>query len=233
MLNKIVEELQNLADKEIAKTMRSFFKTGKGEYGEGDLFLGIKIPEQRKVASKYSGLNLKGISDLLDSKIHEHRLVGILILVEKFNKSSEEGKGDIFNFYIKNAKKINNWDLVDLSAPNIAGNFLLDKDKTILYNMAKSKNLWEKRISIVASFSFIKNEDFYDALEISKILLEDEHDLIHKAVGWMLREIGKRDKNVLEIFLKENYNKLPRTTLRYAIERFNKEERETYLKGKW
>lgn len=231
MLIKLKQDLQNLANPEQAEVLQRFFKTGEGEYGEGDVFLGIKVPVQRKVAKKYTGLSMPKIQQLLDSEVHEHRLVGLLILIDKFKENGEERQGDIFNFYLKNTKNINNWDLVDLSAPKIIGNFLLDKKRDTLYELVKSKNLWDKRIAIVSSFAFIRNDDFKDALAISELLLKDNHDLIHKAVGWMLREVGKRNQEILEGFLKEYYKDMPRTMLRYAIEKFDKEKRKKYLKG--
>jgi len=227
MLNKLVEELQDNANLEQSKILQRFFKTGEGQYGEGDIFLGIKVPIQRKIAKKYIGLPLIKIQKLLDSKIHEYRLVGLIILTEKFKKNADP---EIFNFYLQNAENINNWDLVDISAPNIVGEFLFDKEKNILYELARSENLWEKRIAIISTFNFIKKEEFEDALAISELLLNDSHDLIHKAVGWMLREIGKRDENILEDFLKKHYKEIHRTTLRYAIEKFEEEKRKNYLR---
>lgn len=230
-LNELLMETEKLGNPEQAKILQRFFKTGKGEYGGGDIFLGIKVPEQKRIAKKYIGLSLPKIQILLSSKIHEHRLIALLILVGKFKKSNEEEKANIFNFYLKNTKSINNWDLVDLSAPNIVGEFWIDKKKKILYEFAQSKSIWEKRISIISTLSFIKKEEFDDALRISEILLKDEHDLIHKAVGWMLREIGKKNQEVLEKFLKIHYKEMPRTMLRYAIEKFDEEKRKKYLKG--
>lgn len=256
MIQDLKKDLQELANPEKAELLQRFFKTGKGHYGEGDVFLGITVPEQRKIAKKYTDLSLKEIQELILSEIHEYRLVSLLILIEKYKKSKD--KKEIFEFYLKNTKKINNWDLVDLSAPNIVGDFLLDKDKNILYKLAKYENLWEKRISIVSTFAFIRNNQFDDTLKIAEILLNDakkskifgatkskavpmhrqhkdfagNHDLIHKAVGWMLREVGKRDEEKLEEFLKKYYKDMPRTMLRYAIERFDEEKRKKYLKGK-
>ena len=232
MLPNLIQELQESSNPEQAKNLQRFFKIGAGQYGEGDIFLGIKVPKQREIAKKYIDLPLPRIQELLNSKIHEYRLVGLLILVDKFKKADETEKGDIFNFYLKNTKNINNWDLVDLSAPNIIGNFLLNKKKDILYKLAESKSLWEKRIAIISTSTFIRKEEFIDTLRISEILLKDKHDLIHKAVGWMLREIGKKDEKVLEDFLKNHYKNMPRTMLRYAIERFEEEKRKKYLKGK-
>lgn len=231
MLEQLKKELQNSADSEQAKILQRFFKTGKGEYAEGDIFLGIKVPVQRKIAKKYLGLGLYKLQELMKSKIHEYRLIGLIILNDKFKKSNEEDKGDIFNFYLKNTKNINNWDLVDISAPNIVGDFLFDKKKNILYELVNSNNLWERRIAIVSTFDFIRKGELTDTLIIAKLLLNDKHDLIHKAVGWMLREVGKKDIIVLEDFLKQHHKKMPRTMLRYAIERFDEEKRKKYLIG--
>lgn len=230
MLPQLKKDLQSKASPEKAEIYQRFFKTGKGEYGEGDIFIGLTVPEQRTIAKKYSNLSLPKIQQLLKSKIHEHRLVAVLILVDKFKKSNESNKENIFNFYLKNTGHINNWDLVDLSSDKIIGGFLLNKDKKILYKLVHSKNIWERRISIISTFQFIKNNEFEDTLTISELLLNDKHDLIHKAVGWMLREVGKRDEKVLKDFLKSHYHDLPRTTLRYAIERFEEEERKKWLK---
>ena len=231
MLSQLIKELEKEGSPEQAEVLQKFFKTGKGDYGEGDVFLGIKVPVQRKIAKKYYGLNLYKLQELLNSKIHEHRLTSLIILTDKYKKSSEENKGNIFNFYLKNAKNINNWDLVDLSAPKIVGDFLSDKKKNILYELVQSENLWEKRIAIVSTFAFIKKHEFDDTLMIADELLNDTHDLIHKAVGWMLREVGKRNQEILEGFLKEHYKKMPRTMLRYAIEKFDEGKRKKYLRG--
>jgi len=229
MLNQIRKELQHLADPDRAKILQKFFKTGKGQYGEGDVFLGIKVPEQRKLAKKYQGLTLKEINKLLSSKYHEHRLTSLLILVIKYSNADESGKREIADFYFKNTAHINNWDLVDSSADKIIGDYLLQRERSILYKLAKSENMWERRIAIMATFRFIKNNEFIDTLKISEILIRDDHDLIHKAVGWMLRETGKRDMAVEEAFLKKHYKKMPRTMLRYAIEKFDQKKRRTYL----
>ena len=227
--SEITKDLEKLGNKEKAKIMQGFFKTGKGEYGEGDVFLGVKVPEQRKVAKKHENTDIKSISQLLKSRVHEHRLAALLILVRKFQKAEEKEKKEIFDFYLKNTICINNWDLVDLTADKIAGAFLLDKDKSILYKLAKSKSLWERRIAIISTFNFIKHNRFEDALKISEILLKDRHDLIQKAVGWMLREIGKRNQEIEENFLNQHYKNMPRTMLRYAIERFPEKKRKFYL----
>ncbi len=229
MPNQFKKDLLGLKNPEKARILSRFFKTGKGDYGEGDVFLGISVPEQRKIAKKYPDLTLKEIQELLSSRIHEHRLTSLFVLINRYKKSEIAGKREIADFYLDNAKNANNWDLADLSAPNILGNYLLEKDKHILYKLAKSDNLWERRISIMSTFEFIKNNKFEDALKISEMLLYDKHDLIHKAVGWMLREIGKRDQAAEEKFLSKHHKKMPRTMLRYAIEKFDNSKREYYL----
>ncbi|MDD4661694.1 MAG: DNA alkylation repair protein, partial [Candidatus Pacebacteria bacterium] len=194
----VKKELQKLKNEEKAKILSRFFKTGKGEYGEGDKFLGIKVPDLRLVAKNNLNVSLTELQDLLDSDIHEHRLTALLILVENFKK---EQKLEIVDFYLKNLKNINNWDLVDLSCPNIIGRYFLKRDRSLLYRLAKSENLWERRIAIVSTYYFIKNNNFEDTIKISKMLLGDKHDLLHKAVGWMLREVGKKDEAILIAFL--------------------------------
>lgn len=189
------------------------------------------VPVQRSIAKKYKELSLKEIKELLDSKFHEERLIALFILVEQFKKGDEQKKEDIFTFYHLHRKRINNWDLVDLTADRISGSYLLDKDKTILYKLAESKNIWDRRVAVMSTFHFIKYDSFDDALGIAEILLHDKHDLIHKAVGWMLREIGKRDITTEEGFLEKHYKKMLRTMLRYAIEKFSEKKRLAYLKG--
>ena len=223
--------LKALENKEKAKLMAGFFKTGKGEYGEGDVFLGITVPEQRKIAKQYVNLSIKEVEKLLHSNIHEHRLTALIIWTYQFEKADEETKDKIYKTYLRNTKYINNWDLVDVTTPRIVGMHLLDKDRKVLYKLAKSKDLWEKRIAVLATFAFInKRKEFDDALKISEILLNDKHDLIHKAVGWMLREIGKRDLAAEEKFLKKYHKVMPRTMLRYSIEKFDEDKRKFYMK---
>ena len=229
MITKIKQELHSQKNNSKAKILAGFFKTGKGQYGEGDIFLGITVPKTREISKKYLDLNFRDIQKLLLGKIHEERLAALMILVEKYKKSDESGKKSIIDFYLSNAKRINNWDLVDLSADKILGNYLVDKDKSILYKLAESDSLWEKRISIVATLAFIKNNKFSDTVKISEILLNDKHDLIHKAVGWMLREAGKRDEKVLCLFLGRHCRKMPRTMLRYAAERLDSKKRNFYM----
>lgn len=229
---KTIRELRLLANPQKAENLTRFFKCGEGEYGEGDKFLGIIVPEQRKIVRKYcSEISLAEIEKLMGSQFHEHRLTGLLMSVEKFAKANKKLQKEIFDCYLKNTKYINNWDLVDLTAPKIIGAYLLNKNRKILYKLAQSKNLWEKRIAILATSVFIRQNDFADTLKISEILLIDKHDLIHKAVGWMLREVGKRDQKTEEIFLRKHYVQMPRTMLRYAIEKFDEEKRQAYLKN--
>jgi 3-methyladenine DNA glycosylase AlkD len=222
-------DFKKFSDPVRAEKLSGFFKTGKGEYGEGDVFLGIKVPEQRKLAKKYSGLTLTEIQGLLSSKFHEYRLTSLFILVDKYRRSDDDVKREIVEFYLKNTIKVNNWDLVDSSAVYILGDYLLDKDRSILYTLAKSKNIWERRIAIISTSAFIREDQFSDTIKISEILLNDKKDLIHKAVGWMLREVGKRDQKVEEEFLKKHSKGMPRTMLRYAIEKFNEKKRRFYL----
>jgi len=226
----IQKDLRKLANPQKAKNLQRFFKTGKGEYGEGDKFLGITVPEIRRTIKSYNHLSLVEITILLHSPFHEERLAGLLILVDQFKKADTISRKSIVNFYLTNTKFINNWDLVDLTAPNIVGWHLFEKDRSILYKLAKSKSLWERRIAVMSTFYFIRNNQFADAIKISQILLTDKHDLIHKAVGWMLREIGKRDLKTEENFLKKHYHHMPRVMLRYAIEKFPPAKKSDYLK---
>ena len=231
MLNDLITELEKNSSKEKAELYQRYFKTGQGEYGEGDVFIGLTMPQQRGIAKKYLNLSFNKIQELLKSKIHEHRMVGLIILTEKYGRAKNElDKENIFGFYLRNTKHINNWDLVDVTCTRIVGDFLLNKKKKILYDLVNSKNLWEKRIGIVSTLKFVSEGEFDDALAISEILLEDKHDLIHKAVGWVLREVGKRNEDLLKNFLKGNYRRIPRTTLRYAIERFDEDERKSFLR---
>src|SRR3989344_5366021 len=225
----IQADLNRQADIKKAQVYQRFFKTGKGQYGEGDKFIGLTVPQLRAIAKKYSTLPLSQVKKLLQNKIHEYRLTALLILVDQYQKSDDSGQKIICDYYLKHIRYVNNWDLVDLSADKILGDYLNRKNKSILYKLAKSKNLWERRIAIVATFNFIKNNQFKEALKISEILLSDKHDLIHKAVGWMLREVGKRNQKVLESFLQKHYKNMPSTMLRYAIERFNARKKKLYM----
>jgi 3-methyladenine DNA glycosylase AlkD len=229
MLEDIIKEMNENYNEKKAKGNYKFFQTHPGGYGEGDEFLGLTVPIQRKIAKKYKDLPLEDVEILLQSKYHEHRLTALYILILNFKKKKKE----VIDVYLRNLDRVNNWDLVDSSAPYLLGPYLEDKDRSILYELAKSDNLWKQRIAIISTLYFIKNNDFEDALKISEMLLNHKHDLIHKAVGWMLREIGKRDKKVEEEFLKKYYKNMPRTMLRYAIEKFPEEERQKILKGTW
>jgi 3-methyladenine DNA glycosylase AlkD len=228
-LKQLKSELNKLADKKQAAILAGFFKTGLGQYGAGDIFLGIKVPVQRAVARSYENLSLVELQKLLNNKIHEYRLIALMILLSQYKKADSAGKKKIVKFYLRNTKNINNWDLVDLSCHYILGDYLLAKPRGILYKLAGSKNLWEKRISIISTFAFIRNKEFSDTLKICEILLNDRHDLIHKATGWMLREAGKRDEAVLMRFLDKHYKTMPRTMLRYAIEKLDNKKRKFYL----
>jgi 3-methyladenine DNA glycosylase AlkD len=222
-------ELEKISDPEHAQKLQGFFKTGPGEYGEGDIFLGIRVPDQRKIAKKFRSIPLSDVRELLQSKIHEHRLTALFILTDQFKKADENVRQQIVDLYLKNTVHVNNWDLVDSSAHKILGEWLVYKDRDLLYRLAESDNLWERRISIISTFAFISREDFEDALALIKVLINDEHDLIHKATGWALREIGKKDESVLEEFLLEHYENMPRTMLRYSIERLPEEQRRFFL----
>jgi 3-methyladenine DNA glycosylase AlkD len=228
---EVVSYLEGLSDPVIAKNSQRFFKTAKGEYGYGDIFLGIRVPVIRETVKKYKELKLSEVTKLLKSKYHEIRLFALLVLVYKFKNENVEGQEKIYNLYIKHRKYINNWDLVDSSAPYIVGAWLCNRDKTILYELAVSNRLWDRRISILATSFFISKDHFNDTLKISSILLNDNEDLIHKAVGWMLREVGKKNRLVEEKYLRSRYKKMPRTMLRYAIEKFEPERRREYLMG--
>ena len=230
-LQDIRSKLQKLGNKQKAKVLQRFFKTSLGDYGEGDIFLGARVPDIRKLAKEYQEIRIIEVQKLLKSPFHEERLLALLILVIKYSKGNDVVKKRIYELYLKNTRHINNWDLVDLSAEKIVGDYLMDKSKKSLYNLAKSKSLWERRISIMATFHFIKQNKYFETLIIAEMLLTDKEDLIHKAVGWMLREVGKRHMQTGEKFLNEHYKKMPRAMLRYAIERFPESKRQGYLKG--
>jgi len=228
----IQSKLKGLANKKNAEVAQRFFKTGPGEYGEGDIFLGIRVPVLRELAREYQTITIEETEHLLKSPIHEERLLALFILIRIYSKAEEVIKEAIYELYLKNTKFINNWDLVDSSAEYIVGDFLLDKGKNPLYQLARSKILWDRRISIMSTFCFIKRRQYSETLKVAKTLLNDKEDLIHKAVGWMLREVGKRDLSLEEEFLREHYKEMPRTMLRYAIEKFPETKRQGYLKGK-
>lgn len=228
-MKNIRKRLRKFSSKEKAALLQRFFKTGPGEYGAGDKFLGVMVPNIRKVAKEFRDAPDADVLKLLRSPFHEERLLALLILVRRYEKGDDALKKKIYAIYLKNTRSINNWDLVDLSAPNIVGAHLIERSRRPLYALAKSRDLWKRRIAILATSAFIRQNDSRDTLAISQILMSDDHDLIHKAVGWMLREVGKRDVVTLEQFLKGRYLKMPRTMLRYAIERFPEAKRRKYL----
>jgi len=228
---EVINALKLVATEKRRKVNEWFFKTGKGEYGYGDIFIGVTVPNIRKIAKKFSQeISLKELVELIRNPIHEVRLCALIILVNKYKKEDSE---KIYQYYLKHLNSVNNWDLVDTSAPYIVGDYLYKNQKKskILLEFSQSENLWIRRISIVSTLTFIKNNEFNQTLKIANLLIYDDHDLIHKAVGWMLREIYKRDESLIKQFLRQNYAQIPRTTLRYAIERMDKEERLSYLKG--
>lgn len=231
MLQKLRDELKKYIDSKKAKASSWFFKSGPGEYGEGDIFLGITVPEQHLIAKKFKDLPIKETLELLHSKYHEERLIALFILVSKFKKANTVEKEEIYKLYLENISKyINNWDLVDSSARDIVGAYLINKPKDILFKLAKSENLWERRVSIISTFAFINKKDPEYTLQISEILLNDKHDLIHKAVGWSLREMGKKcGENFLLEFLNKYHTQMPRTMLRYALEKLTPEQKKFYM----
>ncbi|GHT60036.1 DNA alkylation repair protein [Bacteroidia bacterium] len=227
----ILQELLSVANPEKAKFLQGFFKTGKGQYAEGDVMLGIVVPIIRDIVKRSPALLFDEIQVLLDSEYHEARLTGLLFLMKQFKKAKEAERKKIFDFYLKNARKANNWDLVDVTCRDVIGLYLLDKeDRSVLYRLAESDNLWEQRIAIVSTWIFIKYRQFDDTLAIAEKLLTHKHDLMHKAVGWMLREVGKKDRQTLVDFLKIHHKNMPRTALRYAIEHFPPEERAYFMR---
>jgi 3-methyladenine DNA glycosylase AlkD len=228
---EVEAKLKSIADAEKAQILQRFFKTGPGQYGEGDKFLGIQVPELRQVVNEFKALPLGEVTKLVKSPWHEARLAALLILVKQFAKASAGERKSIYDLYLGHTRWINNWDLVDASAPHIAGAHLMMRSRRPLYTLAKSASLWERRIAIIATLYFVREKDFDDALSIVATLLADREDLIHKATGWVLREIGKRDQQAMEDFLVAHYRNMPRTTLRYAIERLPETRRKEYLRG--
>lgn len=229
---EIYNALARHSDGESAEHVKRFFKTGPGEYGEGDVFLGVKVPLIRKTAGRYGGnLTLENLEDLLLSEIHELRYFALVVMVDRFShkKSTQKTRKELFDLYMKNRGRVNNWDLVDVSAPQIAGAWLFHADRSILLELARSSNLWDRRIAVVATLFFIKNNEFKPTLSIAEILLDDKEDLIHKAVGWMLREMGKKNFTAQEKFMKLHYRNMPRTMLRYSIEKYPEPLRRAYL----
>jgi 3-methyladenine DNA glycosylase AlkD len=229
IIKTIKEEFQILKNPEQAAHLQRYFKTGKGEYGEGDIFLGIRVPVVRKIVGKYRAISLDAVIEFLQSPLHEERLFALIILTDTFKKADQKEREKIYKLYLNNTEYINNWDLVDISAGKIAGAYLFEQDRSPLYLLARSDVLWERRIGIMSTSYFITQNDFTDTLKIAEILLKDKEDLIHKAVGWMLREVGKRNIDTEENFLKKHYLSMPRTMLRYAIEKFPEEKRQWYL----
>lgn len=225
----IVRHLEQLADASVAAQQSRYFKTGKGEYGEGDIFAGIRVPDLRKLARQYKQISFPVIDKLLHSKIHEYRLLALILMIALYGKSTEAQQKQIYQYYLDNRAYINNWDLVDISAKNIIGHYLFKRKRKPLFMLLKSKSLWDRRIAVLSTFYFINQNDFADSLLMAKGLLSDKEDLMHKAVGWMLREIGKRDRDVEEQFLLQHYQSMPRTMLRYAIEKFPQKRRLQYL----
>jgi len=231
LAKKIINELKILATEERKRTNEWFFKTEKGSYGYGDIFIGVTVPDIRKISKKFSSIiSLSETKKLIQSPIHEVRLCALIILVNQYKNDNPD---EIFDFYIQNISYINNWDLVDTSAPYITGDYFYrnTKKRNMMFEFSKSESLWIRRISIISTFYFIRNNEFSETLEIAKTLINDEQDLIHKAVGWMLREVYKRDEELVKTFLRSNYDQLPRVMLRYAIEKMEKVERIQYLKG--
>jgi 3-methyladenine DNA glycosylase AlkD len=223
------QRLRSVGSPEVAAVSARFFKTGPGEYGEGDVFIGVRVPVIRKLAGQFKTLPLSQVEIILHSAIHEERLLALVVMTLQFEKGDAAGRKRIYDLYLGNTQHINNWDLVDLSAPNIVGAYLESRSRRPLYRLAKSSSLWQRRIAILATFHFIRRDDFKDTLKIAEMLLPDTEDLIHKAVGWMLREVGKRNMTVEEGFLKDHAGRMPRTMLRYAIERFPERKRRAYL----
>lgn len=229
--NQIIKRLKEMGNEERAVHSQRFFKTGKGEYAEGDKFLGIRVPELRGYSKEFREISIEDALELLRSKLHEVRLLALFILVAKYSVKNNSDKEVIYHSYLDHTDFMNNWDLVDCSAEHIVGAHLINGDKKTIYQLAGSKSLWERRIGIMSTFNFIKKNHFADTLAIAEVLLNDKEDLIHKAVGWMLREVGKRDLKVEEGFLMKFYKEMPRTMLRYAIEKFPEAERQAYLNG--
>ena len=232
MLTELRSNLHKSGNAQDAAQLQSYFKTGPGEYGGGDVFIGVRVPVIRKLARKYCDIPVSGAQKLLISKIHEERLLALILLIAHYKNTDDKGKKSIYTYYLNNTNYINNWDLVDISAEKIVGAYLFGRSRQPLNKLARSTNLWERRIAIMSTLYFIRHDDFSDTLYIAEKLLMDDEDLIHKAVGWMLREVGNRDRNTEEQFLKQHYHSMPRTMLRYAIEKFPQSRRRQYLEGK-
>lgn len=230
MAQTIHKDIRSFADPEKALQAMRYFKTAPGDYGAGDVFIGLTVPQSRKLAKKYQDISLRDVEMLLTSEIHEERLIALLILVKRFSQSDEKEQTKIFKFFLKNRKYVNNWDLVDSSAPTILGGYLFKRDRSVLQNLVRSKNLWDRRMAVLATFAFILNGEGKETLRLARILLKDDHDLIHKAVGWMLREVGKKvSEKDLKIFLDKYATQMPRTMLRYSLERLSVKDRQRYM----
>lgn len=227
----IKSKLINLGNSDKAMILASFFQTKEGQYAHGDVFLGVTVPQIRKIVAPHIGLSLIEIKQLLDSEFHECRFAALTLLIKQFAKGDKSKQEAIYNFYLNNTQRINNWDLVDESSHKIVGAWLIDKDRTMLYDLANSSLLWDQRIAIVSTFAFIRNNDFEDTLQLAELFLTHHHHLINKACGWMLREVGKRDKATLLSFLNKFVTQMPRLMLRYSIEKLSEEERKTYLRA--
>jgi len=235
MLQQLIKRTKKLYSPERAEHSKYFFKTGPGQYGEGDVFWGLSVPEMRALAREYKDLGLLEVVELLENEVHELRLIGLTILVEKYQKAKNDAERKlIYDFYIKHRAAANNWDLVDLSVYKLMGDYLFRNpgERKILYKFIKSKNMWERRLAMVSTMAFIRQGESEDVLKLAEALLDDKEDLMHKASGWMLREFGKRDELKLTEFLDKNISKMPRTMLRYAIEKFPETKRQKYLKIK-
>jgi len=226
----VMNALKAYADPDRARHSRKYFKTGEGEYGAGDRFLGVRVPDTRKVARQFRSLSLSEYAELINSDWHEIRFLAVVVLVEQFRQANPQRQAQLYKTYMQHRNGINNWDLVDTSAPIVVGEHFLNRSRKELYRLAQSGNLWDRRIAVLACFRFIRDQDFQDALAIAELLLFDTQDLIHKAVGWMLREIGNRDRVVAERFLRQHCHDMPRTMLRYAIEKFPASQRQAYLR---
>lgn len=229
MVRAVVRELRRRADPNKAAFFPRFFKAGKGEYAEGDRFLGVDVPQMRAVAKAFGDATLRDIERLLRDPFHECRFVGLLMLTERYRRGDDMAKQKAVDFYLAHIDRVNNWDLVDLTAYSILGDWLVARNRSVLYRLAKKHHLWSQRIAIVSTYAFIRKGDLSDTFALAKLFLAHEHDLMHKATGWMLREAGKRDKKALSAFLKRHVRAMPRTMLRYAIEKYSASERKRWL----
>jgi 3-methyladenine DNA glycosylase AlkD len=230
-LKSLRADFRQLGNPDDVPNLQRFFKTAPGEYGEGDRFLGIRVPETRKAVKRFRAESLRSVTALLGSPYHEERLLAALLLVDKYERGDEEMQKRVYEIYMGNRAGLNNWDIIDSSAHKIVGPWLDSRSRTPMYELVDSDSLWDRRIAIIATYYFIRKSEFADTLRIAASLRDDSEDLIHKAVGWMLREVGNRDRKVEETFLAKHYKKMPRTMLRYAIEKFPERRRKAYLNG--